>query len=230
MKMLFLAALACATMALGACSDNDDNDAASATEDVVPGTNHKVLIAYFSEPLPDGTDANTSASRVVAGNRLYGSVEYMATVIGKATGGDMVRIQTETPYPGNFDDLAAQADNERQNGIHPTLSTSIEGFDNYDVVFVGYPIWWYQMPMPMYSFFDRYDFPGNHHTVLFARRKRMVGHHCRHCGPGARGNHGRRFQHLAQQRGFIGRRNTQLAQGHQHHRMTNGGHGTHAYA
>lgn len=158
MKMLFLAALACATMALGACSDNDDNDAASATEDVVPGTNHKVLIAYFSEPLPDGTDANTSASRVVAGNRLYGSVEYMATVIGEATGGDMVRIQTETPYPGNFDDLAAQADNERQNGIHPTLSTSIEGFDNYDVVFVGYPIWWYQMPMPMYSFFDRYDF------------------------------------------------------------------------
>lgn len=160
MKMLFLAALACATMALEACSDNDDNDAASATEDVVPGTNHKVLIAYFSEPLPDGTDANTSASRVVAGNRLYGSVEYMATVIGEATGGDMVRIQTETPYPGNFDDLAAQADNERQNGIHPTLSTSIEGFDNYDVVFVGYPIWWYQMPMPMYSFFDRYDFSG----------------------------------------------------------------------
>lgn len=84
----------------------------------------------------------------------------MATVIGEATGGDMVRIQTETPYPGNFDDLAAQADNERQNGIHPTLSTSIEGFDNYDVVFVGYPIWWYQMPMPMYSFFDRYDFSG----------------------------------------------------------------------
>lgn len=160
MKMLFLAALACTTMALGACSDNDDNDAASATEDVVPGTNHKVLIAYFSEPLPDGTDANTSASRVVAGNRLYGSVEYMATVIGEATGGDMVRIQTETPYPGNFDDLAAQADNERQNGIHSTLSTSIEGFDNYDVVFVGYPVWWYQMPMPMYSFFDRYDFSG----------------------------------------------------------------------
>ena len=158
--MLFLAALACTTMALGACSDNDDNDAASATEDVVPGTNHKVLIAYFSEPLPDGTDVNTSASRVVAGNRLYGSVEYMATVIGEATGGDMVRIQTETPYPGNFDDLAAQADNERQNGIHPTLSTSIEGFDNYDVVFVGYPVWWYQMPMPMYSFFDRYDFSG----------------------------------------------------------------------
>lgn len=158
--MLFLAALACTTMALGACSDNDDNDAASATEDVVPGTNHKVLIAYFSEPLPDGTDANTSASRVVAGNRLYGSVEYMATVIGEATGGDMVRIQTETPYTGNFDDLAAQADNERQNGIHPTLSTSIEGFDNYDVVFVGYPVWWYQMPMPMYSFFDRYDFSG----------------------------------------------------------------------
>ena len=229
--MLFLAALACATMALGACSDNDDNDAASATEDVVPGTNHKVLIAYFSELLPDGTDANTSASRVVAGNRLYGSVEYMATVIGEATGGDMVRIQTESPYPGNFDDLATQADNERQNGIHPTLSTSIEGFDYYDVVFVGYPIWWYQMPMPMYSFFDRYDFSGK--TIIpFSSHggSGWSGTIADNCGPGARGNHGRRFQHLAQQRGFIGRRNTQLAQGHQHHRMTNGGHGTHACA
>lgn len=52
MKMLFLAVCSCATMALGACSDNDDNDAASATEDVVPGTNHKVLIAYFQSRCP----------------------------------------------------------------------------------------------------------------------------------------------------------------------------------
>ena len=72
----------------------------------------------------------------------------------------MVRIQTATPYPGNFDDLASQADNERQNNIHPALATDIENFDDYDVIFVGYPIWWYQMPMAMYSFFDEYDFAG----------------------------------------------------------------------
>lgn len=61
-------------------------------EEVAPGTNHHVLVAYFSEPLPDGVDANTSASRVIVDGDLYGSVEYMATVIGEATGGDMVKI------------------------------------------------------------------------------------------------------------------------------------------
>lgn len=97
---------------------------------------------------------------MIVNGDLYGSVEYMATVIGEATGADMVRIQTAIPYPGNFDDLASQADNERQNNIHPALATDIENFDDYDVIFVGYPIWWYQMPMAMYSFFDEYDFAG----------------------------------------------------------------------
>lgn len=44
----------------------------------MPGTNHNVLVAYFSEPLPDGVDASTSASRVIVNGDLYGSVEYMA--------------------------------------------------------------------------------------------------------------------------------------------------------
>lgn len=132
-----------------ACSEDepDNNGGNTDIEEVVPGTNHKILIAYFSEPLPDGIDAVTSASRVIVDGDLYGSVQYVATVIGEATGGDMVRIQTAQPYPGNFDDLADQADNERQNDIHPALATEIDNFDDYDVVFVGYPIWWYQMPM-----------------------------------------------------------------------------------
>lgn len=146
MRIYTYFALFCVSLILASCSDNEDNNISSPTEEVVPGTNHHVLIAYFSEPLPDGVDANTSASRVIVNGDLYGSVEYMATVIGEATGADMVRIQTATPYPGNFDDLASQADNERQNNIHPALATDIENFDDYDVIFVGYPIWWYQMP------------------------------------------------------------------------------------
>lgn len=150
----------CASLTFASCGDNEDNGINVPTEGVVPGTNHHVLIAYFSEPLPDGVDANTSASRVLVNGDLYGSVEYMAAVISEVTGGDMVKIQTAIPYPDNFDDLAAQADNERQNDIHPELANHIENFDDYDVVFVGYPIWWYQMPMAMYSFFDEYDFAG----------------------------------------------------------------------
>lgn len=145
-----------------ACSDSDNGDDVQPgnTEEVVPGTNHHILVAYFSEPLPDGVDASTSASRLVVDGDVYGSVQYVATVIGDATGGDMVRIQISEPYPGNFDDLAEQADQERQNNVHPALATEIGNFDDYDVIFVGYPIWWYQMPMAMYSFFDEYDFSG----------------------------------------------------------------------
>ena len=153
MSLLFVSGL------ITACSENgpDNNGDNTDIEEVVPGTNHKILIAYFSEPLPNGIDAVTSASRVIVDGDLYGSVQYVATVIQEATGGDMIRIQTAQPYPDNFDDLAAQADNERQNDIHPTLATEIDNFDDYDVIFVGYPIWWYQMPMAMYSFFDKFD-------------------------------------------------------------------------
>lgn len=158
---IIISILAVFAIGFTACSsDGNNNDTPNGTEEVVPGNNHKVLIAYFSEPLPDGVDASTSASRLVINDNVVGSVEYLAQLIRQNTGGDMVRIQTATPYPGNFDDLADQANQERQNNVHPALSTNIEDFDNYDVVFVGYPIWWYQMPMAMYSFFDKYDFKG----------------------------------------------------------------------
>ncbi len=159
MKAKHLLWLCCAALVGTACS-SEDNEIDTPLEEVVPGENHNILVAYFSEPLPDGVDANTSASRILVNGDLYGAVQYMAEVIAEATGGDRVRIQTATPYPGNYDDLAAQANQERQNDVHPALSTVIEDFDDYDVIFVGYPIWWYQMPMPMYSFFDEYNFSG----------------------------------------------------------------------
>lgn len=159
---LFAALLLAAIGLTVACSSDDSNSNNDNidVEEVVPGTDHSILVAYFSEPLPNDVDAATSASRVHVNGDLYGSVQYVATVIGEATGGDMVRIQTAQPYPGNYDALAAQANQERQNNIYPELATNIENFENYDVIFVGYPIWWYQMPMAMYTFFDTYDFNG----------------------------------------------------------------------
>ena len=86
-------AVLCALLALSSCGDNEGNNINVPTEEVIPGTNHKVLVAYFSEPLPDGVDASTSASRLIVNGDLYGSVEYMATVISEATGADTVRIR-----------------------------------------------------------------------------------------------------------------------------------------
>lgn len=84
MKRYFIPfALLCATLTFASCGDNEDNDIDVPTEEVVPGTNHNVLVAYFSEPLPDGVDASTSASRVIVNGDLYGSVEYRQRSLAK---------------------------------------------------------------------------------------------------------------------------------------------------
>lgn len=89
-SLLFVSGLITACSEKGPDNNGDNTD----IEKVVPGTNHKILIAYFSEPLPDGIDAVTSASRVIVDREPYGSVQYVASVIQEATGGDMIRIQT----------------------------------------------------------------------------------------------------------------------------------------
>ena len=142
------------------CSDEENgNSDITDINDFVDGDNHNILVVYFSEPLPDnGVDAVTSASRVTVDGDVYGSVQYMATVIAETTGADLARIRTVIPYAENFDELAERADYERQNDVRPEITVPIDDFNSYDVIFVGYPIWWYQMPMALYTFFDEYDF------------------------------------------------------------------------
>lgn len=126
---IIISILAVFAIGFTACSsDDNNNDTPNGTEEVVPGNNHKVLIAYFSEPLPDGVDASTSANRLVINDNVVGSVEYLAQLIRQNTGGDMVRIQTATPYPGNFDDLADLANQERQEQCTSSVVNQYRGF------------------------------------------------------------------------------------------------------
>ena len=59
-----------------------------------------------------------------------------------------------------YDEMLTVATEERTNKERPELKTSVEDFDTYDVIFVGYPIWWGDMPMAVYTFLDSYDFSG----------------------------------------------------------------------
>lgn len=115
----------------------------------------KILVVYFSTP--EIVDATTTASRVVVNGQVFGTTEYMATVIHENTDSDLFKIELVEPY-GN--DVPNRALNEQQNGILPELATHIEHLEQYDTIFVGYPTWWYDMPQVMYSFFDAYDFSG----------------------------------------------------------------------
>ncbi|MCC8171577.1 MAG: flavodoxin [Parabacteroides sp.] len=124
----------------------------------------KVLVTYFTWPEPDGTDANTGASRVISNGKLYGNTEYIAHLIREATGGNLFAIKTERTYPSPHRALIDAAKKEAEAKQHPRLTTHISNLKDYDIIFVGYPNWWYDMPMAIYSFFDEYDFSGK--TVI----------------------------------------------------------------
>lgn len=129
-----------------------------------PETEIKILVAYFTQPETDGVDASSGASRVVANGKIYGSTEYIAMLISEATGGKLFAIRTVETYPGTHAALVEVAKKEKESGSRPELSGHIPNLQDYDVIFVGYPNWWFDMPMSLYSFFEEYDFAGK--TVI----------------------------------------------------------------
>lgn len=123
-----------------------------------------ILIAYFTygenAELSSDVDASSSASIQIFNGEVTGNTGIMAHMIAEASGGELFSIRTTEPYPDNYNDTIDVGQSEKNNDIHPELSTHIEDLEQYDTVFIGFPNWWYGMPMVMYSFFDEYDFSG----------------------------------------------------------------------
>ena len=123
----------------------------------------KVMIAYFAVAENSDVDAVSSAS-VISASDPRGYPRFVADVIADRTGGTLFSIRTETKYPGVYNTLTNYARNEKDSGIVPTITSHIENFDDYDVFFIGYPIWWYTFPQVILAFFEEYDFSGK--TVI----------------------------------------------------------------
>ena len=140
--------------------ENNRESTTSEVQQTVKRGNGKVLVAYFSVPETDGVDASSGASRVVKDGKVMGNTQYVASVISKATGGDLFEIKTAYKYPSSHQPIIDAAKKEQDENARPQLTTHIKNLKDYDVVFVGFPNWWYDMPMPLYSFFDEYDFSG----------------------------------------------------------------------
>lgn len=119
-----------------------------------------ILIAYFSVMETDGMDTVSGASRVAVNGTVLGNNEYIAQIIQRETGGDLFAIKTVQEYPTTHDPLLEFAYNEKADNARPELATQIENIDNYDVIFLGYPNWNADLPMPLYTFLEEYDFSG----------------------------------------------------------------------
>lgn len=115
-----------------------------------------ILIAYFSwadNAIPeDEVDAVASPSVTAPGN-----VAQLASRVQEETGGDLFSIRVTEPYSSDWDECLARANDERSGNVRPELMESVENIGDYDVVFLGYPNWWYGAPMALLSFIEEND-------------------------------------------------------------------------
>ena len=105
-------------------------------------------------------DANAGASIVVRNNNVLGNMQYMAMTIQEAVGGELFRIETTEQYPLEHSALVDKAKLEQNKDVRPELATHIDNLNQYDTIFLGYPNWWGDMPQPLYTFLEEYDFSG----------------------------------------------------------------------
>lgn len=124
------------------------------------GSGSNILIAYFTAAENSGVDAVASASFTTMNGTAVGRLRAVADMIQAETGGDLFSIRTSTVYPADGGELIGYASQEQADNARPELTSHIENLDQYDVIFVGFPTWWYDLPQALYSFFDEYDFSG----------------------------------------------------------------------
>ena len=109
------------------------------SETPVTGDSSSVLIAYFS---------------------WSGNTEQVAQIIQQETGGDLFEIAPATPYTDDYNELLDIAQQEQADNARPELAGQVDNWDQYDIVFVGYPNWWGDAPMAVYTFLESYDWSG----------------------------------------------------------------------
>ena len=118
-----------------------------------------ILVAYFSWAdnaiLAENVDAVASPSVIAPGN-----VRQLAGWVQEETGADLFSIRVTEPYPSDWDDCLARANQERGDNARPELMENVEDLSQYDTIFLGYPNWWYGVPMALLTFLESNDFSG----------------------------------------------------------------------
>jgi len=123
-----------------------------------PKTAARILIAYFSRV---GTSKSFAGADAVSSASLpQGNTIVIAKMIHDVVDGDMFQIVTVNPYPADYHETTVVARREQDDNARPKLSTHVAHIDDYDTIFLGYPIWWGRMPMAILSFLEEYNLSG----------------------------------------------------------------------
>lgn len=112
--------------------------------------------SYASTDTAADDTAKADGNILVAYYSYTGNTEAVAKQIADLTGGDLAEIQRKEDYQ----DLQTDAKEEIDQDIRPEITVSVENVEDYDTIFVGYPIWWDEAPAMISTFLDSYDFSG----------------------------------------------------------------------
>ena len=109
------------------------------TEEEIDEPTNNILVAYFTRT---------------------GTTRTLASYIQEATDGELVEIVPVNAYPTNYDACLAQANAELAANARPAVLYTVDNMDQYDTLFIGYPIWYGQAPMAIRTFLEAYDLSG----------------------------------------------------------------------
>ena len=140
-------------VSLAACAGSSTNET----------TSEKINSKAGETQQDAATDNNTSSSdgkTLIVYFSWSNNTETMANYIHDRIGGDIERIEPVEAYPEDYDSTAELAKSQRDNDERPEFKALQYNPEDYDTIFIGYPIWWYELPMIMRTFLDTYDLSG----------------------------------------------------------------------
>jgi len=108
----------------------------------------KNLVVYFSK----------TGEQYGVGNITEGNTAILAKIISEKIGADLFEIKViNDNYPNTYRELVKYAQNEKAQNARPEIEEGLKNIEQYENVFLGYPNWWSDMPMPVYTFLEKYD-------------------------------------------------------------------------
>ena len=149
-----VAATALTSMMLGGCGSSRSQETSSSSEASAETSTSSEGISHAQPAQPEGSKA------LVAVFSWSGNTLQVAERIHERTDSDLFRIEPATPYTTNYDEVLDVAQTEQRNGDMPAIASTVPDWDSYDVVYLGYPVWWYEAPQIIKSFVSQYDFAG----------------------------------------------------------------------
>lgn len=115
--------------------------------------NMKALVIYFSR-----ADENYFGGQYRFIKK--GNTEIAAEFIKELTGADLFKVERLVDYSPNYNECIKEAQVEQRKGERPALKSTLKSIDEYDVIFIGAPIYWGTMPQPMFTQLEALDFKG----------------------------------------------------------------------